>query len=327
MMYKALCFSVKVLLIAVLAAGSLAAQTTPLPTVGQAGQTTSADPNYRIGVGDVLSVLVPKNALLTTDTVRVSNSGTIRLPMLEDEIPARCLTEAELSAEVTKRYKKYLLNPQVYVTVREFNSNPIAVVGAVNSPGRFQLQRPIRLLELMTYVNGVRDNAGRTVQIIRNPGSQSCSASPTEMIVVSADEEMIINLPLAELMKGTETANPYVYAGDIIQVAEAEQAYIIGNVRSAATINLQEPVTLTKAIAIAGGLADGAQAKKIKISRQGVEPMIVSLNDINERKAEDVLLQPNDIVEVPGPNKTKKFLKDLLRTIVPAVTRVPILIP
>ncbi len=289
-----------------------------------------ADPNYRIGVGDVLSVLVPKNQILSTDTVRVGNNGSIRLPMLDDEIPAKCMTEAELAADITERYKKYMHSPQVYVTVREFNSNPVAVVGAVNAPGRFQLQRPIRLLELVTYVNGVTPNAGRTVQIVRSPHFQSCAAFPVE----NQTEEEVINIPLAKLMNGDESANPYIFAGDIIKVTDAEQAYIVGNVRSAAAISLNEPVTLSKAIAMAGGVTNEAETKKIKILRQesgslDKTELIVNLKDINNQKAKDVLLQPNDIVEVPGPSGTKKFFRDLFRTVVPILTTrsIPVLIP
>jgi polysaccharide export outer membrane protein len=293
------------------------------------GQAVTADPNYRIGVGDVLSVLVPKNQILSTDTVRVGNDGTIRLPMLDGNIGAKCLTEAELSEEVTKRYKKYLLNPQVYVTVREFNSNPVAVVGAVNAPGRFQLQRPVRLLALLTYVNGASANAGRDVRIIRGQNSQSCLSGQTGG-EPEADEQ-IITLPLAAVMTGGETANPFVYPEDVIQVSEAEQAYIIGSVARAIPITLKEPVTLSKAIAMAGGVSAGAQINKVKIMRQEAgslnkTELIVNLGDINQRKAEDVLLQPNDIVEVPGPSGKKKLLRDIFRTMVPAVTRtIPIL--
>lgn len=289
----------------------------------------TADPNYRVGIGDVLTVMVPKNALLSTDTVRVNNNGAIRLPMIDDEIQAKCLTESELSARITEKYKRYLLNPQVYVTVKEFNAHPVAVVGAVNAPGRFQLQRPVRLLELITFVNGINPNAGRSVQVIRSSDAQACAVKPDDE-AGSGDE--IINLPLAEMMKGGETANPFIYAGDIVRVAEAEQAFVVGNVRRGATINLNEPVTLSKAIAMAGGATDDAQIKKISILRQPADSlskteMIVNLKDINERKIEDVLLQPNDIVDVPGPSGTKKFFKDLFRSIVPVFTRAPVLIP
>ncbi len=292
--------------------------------------------NYRIGVGDVLRVTVIKQALLSVDGVRVSNDGTIRLPMLDSEIHAACLTEEELTATITGRYKKYILNPQIYVAVKEFNANPVALVGAVVAPGRFQLQRPMRLLELLALVNGPAPNAGKDIQVIRNPAADRCRSKTPESNESTIDpaseaSQEIISLPLADVMKGNETANLYIQAGDVIRVVEAqlEQAFVIGNVKAAATINLKEPVTLSKAIAIAGGVAQGANIEKIKILRQQPDSLskteiIVNLKDINKRTKDDILLQPNDIVDVPGASGTRKLLIDIFRNVIPTVTRVPI---
>lgn len=307
-------------------------------TFGQAQiELPKTNANYKIGVGDVLQVTVVKQTLLSLDGVRVSNEGTIRLPMLDADIPAACLSEADLTAEVTKRYKKYLLNPQVYVAVREFNANPIALVGAVNAPGRFQLQRPMRLLELLTRVNGAAPNAGKIIQIIRNSNAGNCGNSAPKTAGDSTVDEAaqeIISLPLAEVIKGNEAFNPFVESGDIIRVTEAqlEQAFLIGNVKTALTINLREPVTLTKAIAMAGGVAPDARIERVKISRQSPDSLakteiIVNLKDINKHLQDDILLQPNDIIDVPGASGTRKFLKDVFRSVIPAVTRVPLIIP
>lgn len=300
------------------------------PEISDSRTAVLAEANYRIGSGDVLSVLVPKNALLSTGAVRVANDGTIRLPMIDDPITARCRTEAELSLEITDRLRKYLLDPQVYVTVTEFNSNPVAVGGAVNAPGRFQLRRSIRLRELMTYVNGISPNAGRTIQILRNPDYISCDF--VSDINGSETEEGMIVVSVAKLMDGDTNANPLIFAGDIVQVTDAKQAYIVGNVRASTAINLSEPVTLSRAVAMAGGTAPGAQIKKIEILRENPDTfekseMIVNLQAIHDREAQDVMIQPNDIINVPGPGKTKKFFRDIFRAVVPTILRAPVIIP
>lgn len=294
------------------------------------------DGNYKIGVGDVLKVDVLKQTILSQDSVRVSNEGTIRLPMLDAAVPAACLTEAQLSQEITERYKKYLLNPQVYVTVKEFNANPVAVGGAVMSPGIFQLKRPMRLLELLSHVNGPALNAGNTIQIIRSQGASRCAQKSSESSDGSAVDEAsqleVISLSLSDVMKSSKNANPYLQGGDIIRVPEAElkQAFIIGSVKTPVTVNLKEPVTLSRAIAMAGGAVQGARIEKVKISRQttgSLTPteMLVNLKNINNSSQEDFLLQPNDVVDVPGPKRS--FLKSLLNGIIPAVTRMPVVIP
>ena len=314
-------------LFVLLAAAGVWAQTAASSDQHSDGQRkVKTDPNYRIGVGDVLRVRVSKNELLSLDGVRVGNAGTIRLPMLTEDIPAVCRTEAELSEEVTRRYRKYIHEPQVYVAVMEYNANPVAIVGAVVTPGRFQLQRPMRLLEVLASVNGTTANAGRNVQIIRNPRIQDCEQNePLESL--PEEDQVLISVPLAETMKGVDTANPLIRSGDIISISEAEQAFIIGNVRSAVAIKLREPVTISKAIAIAGGVTPDANQEKVKLSREGQPPIFVNLKEIAKQKQEDIVLKPNDILEVPGPSGTKKFLKDIFKTIIPSIARAPLLIP
>lgn len=284
--------------------------------------------NYRIGVGDILKVLVPKQEMLSLDNVRVSNDGTIRLPLVREEIPAACLTEAELTESINKRYEEYLLDPQVYVAVQEFHSNPVSVLGSVNVPGRFDIQRPIRLLELLTYVKGPTPQAGENIQIYRSPEINICDPKSMTQDDEENGQELII-LPLAETLKGSESANPFVQTGDIITINEAKkpgEAYIIGNVKTAKIITLDEPRTLSQAVAIAGGVTGGANIEKIKISRQDPKTLakteiIANLKEINNDNEKDIALKPNDIIEVPGPSGTKKFLRELYKTIIPTVTR------
>jgi polysaccharide export outer membrane protein len=313
----------------ILVAGQAYSQTT---AAGTGMGMTGAALNYKIGPGDVIDILVTKNETLSRTGVRVSSQGTIQLPMLDNGVQAACQTESQLADRVKEEYKKYLVSPSVNVSVREFNSNPVAVIGAVNSPGRFQMQRPMRVAELLTFVNGPSANAGKTIDIIRDPSRPTCEGS--NLVVPSPASEELLSLNLDDVFKGGDQTNPPVMAGDIVRVAEADKvnAYIQGNIRSSLAISLAEPVTLTQAIAMAGGTTSGAQLDKIKIRRQIVgsinrDELLVNLKDINQGKRDDVLLQPNDIIDVPGPSGSKKFLTDIFRSVIPAFTRVPLLIP
>lgn len=285
--------------------------------------------NYRIGPGDVIDVLVTKNETLSRTGIRVNTQGTIQLPMLDNDISAACLTESQLAEKVEEAYRKYLVTPSVNVSVREFNSNPVAVIGAVNSPGRFQMQRQIRLAELLTFVNGPSSNAGRTVDIIRDPSRPYCDGST--LVAPGPKNEELLSFSLDDAFKGGDQMNPVIKAGDVVRIVEADKvnAYIQGNIRSALAISLADPVTLTQAIAMAGGTTSGAQLDKISIRRQipgsiNRNEMIVNLKEINQGKRDDVLLQANDIINVPGPSGGKKILGDIFRTIVPTITRFPI---
>ena len=296
---------------------------------GQTAGTAVAQENYKIGPGDVIDVIVSKNDILSRTGVRVNNLGTVQLAMMDADMPAACLTERQLADAVKEKYLKLMVDPYVNVAVREFNSNPVAVLGAVNSPGRFQLQRSIRLVELLTFVNGTSANAGRTVEILRNSRRPRCEG--TKFVVPEDGEDELVSVDLSDAFKGGEEANPIIVPGDIVRISDAAQinAYILGNVKSGMAINLKDPVTLTQAIAMAGGTTSGAQLDKVKIRRLipgtiNRDEMIANVKEINQRKRDDILLQPNDIVDVPGPTGAKKFFGDLLKTIVPTITQLPV---
>jgi polysaccharide export outer membrane protein len=289
----------------------------------------AANPNYKIGPGDVLDVTVSKNAELSRAGLRVGNNGTIQLPMLDTDVPAACMTERELADSIKENYRKYLVNPYVNVTVREFNSNPVAVIGAVNSPGRFQLQRQIRLVELLTFVNGPSKTAGQTVEIIRDGGRSHCEG-PT-LIKPDGEGQELLSVNLANSFKNSEGGNPLIFAGDIVRIAEADQlnAYIQGSVRASLAISLKEPVTLTQAIAMAGGASPGAETTKVKIRRQipnsiNREEILANVKAINQGKSDDILLLPNDIVDVPGISGGKKIFHDFVTGLLPSITRLPL---
>jgi polysaccharide export outer membrane protein len=137
----------------------------------------SDDDSYRVGPGDVLEVRVFGRPELGREQ-RIGNRGAIRLPFLED-IQVACKTEAELAQLIAEKYKKYLRDPQIDVFVKEYNSQPVAVIGSVAKPGRFQLQRRVRLLELLTFSGGPIVSAGGIVHIIRGSAPDFCEMIET----------------------------------------------------------------------------------------------------------------------------------------------------
>src|ERR1041384_4945367 len=106
---------------------------------------SAQDDRYRIGAGDVLDIRIYNRPQLSREAVRVEGSGMIRMPLIETEIQAACLTEGELSKEISTRYAKFYKNLQVDVFIKEYHSRQVAIIGAVNDQGRFELQRRIRL--------------------------------------------------------------------------------------------------------------------------------------------------------------------------------------
>lgn len=176
----------------------------------------------------------------------------------------------------------------------ESNAKPYVVVfGAVRAPARLELRRQVRLAEVLAMAGGLTNRASRTVKVT-HADSDSPGKSCTYV--------------LSEVLRREETANPNVEAGDIVFVAELDPIYVIGRVLTQSEIYPKEPLTLTQAIKLAGGARRDAQISRVVIYRhqKGISFSIrADLVAIRKHLAEDPLLQPYDIVEVPPPGPRK----------------------
>jgi polysaccharide export outer membrane protein len=282
-----------------------------------------ADDRYRIGPSDVLNIRIYNRPQLSRDAVRVEGNGMIRMPLIETEIQAACLTEGELAKEISTRYAKFYKNLQVDVFIKEYHSQQVAVIVAVNDQSRFELQRRVRLLELLTYAKGPSAKAGQTINIVH-----STNTSPCKQADESDASTAFSSYKLNEVLQGDPKSNPYLEAGDIVTVPEADQVYVVGNVFMPLTIALKEPITLTRAIAMAGGLKQDTRKDKIRVLRQ--EPgttikkeIIVDLYAIEKKRSDDLALAPNDIIDVPT-SAGKSFLRSLMSGVVPSVSQLPV---
>ena len=291
----------------------------------QVAAITNADDRYRIGPGDVLDIRILNRPNLSREAVRVEGSGMIRMPLIETEIQAACKTEGELASEIRERYTKFYRNPQVDVFIKEYHSKQVAIIGAVNEQSRFELQRRIRLLDLLTYAKGPSAKAGQTINIVHSPPSLVCQKTDAE---ASEGLTAFSSYKLSDTLQGNPSANPYIEAGDVITLPEANQIYVVGNVFTPLTIPLKEPITLSRAVAMAGGVKQDSKKDKVRIVRQ--EPgtatskeIVVDLTAIEKKRAEDIALLPNDIIDVPTSG-SKSFLRSLLGTVAPSVAQLPV---
>jgi polysaccharide biosynthesis/export protein len=286
--------------------------------------SSSVDDRYRIGPADVLNIRIYNRPNLSRDAVRVEGSGMIRMPLIDSEIQAACRTEGELAKDISMRYAKYYKNLQVDVFIKEYHSRQVAIIGAVNDQSRFELQRRVRLLELLTYAKGPSPKAGQTINVVHSTAPSFCKGADT----VDDEVAAFASYKLSETLQGDPKANPFLEAGDIVTVPEADQVYVVGNVFMPLTIPLKEPITLTRAIAMAGGIKQDTKKDKIRVMRR--EPgsnvkkeIIVDLSAIEKRRAEDIALLPNDIVDVPT-SAGKSLLRSLIGGGAQSLTQLPI---
>jgi polysaccharide biosynthesis/export protein len=300
----------------------VSAQQAALTNTAATADKAAQDDRYRIGPGDVLDIRIYNRPQLSRDGVRVEGNGMFRMPLIDSEIQAACKTEGELAKELSTRYAKYYKNLQVDVFIKGYHSQQVAIIGAVNNQSRFELQRRVRLLELLTYAKGPSPKAGQTINIVHSTAPSLCRSNNDDEI------EAFSSYNLSDTLVGDPKANPYLQTGDIVTVPDADQVYVIGNVYTPVTIPLKEPITLTQAIAMAGGTKMDTKKDKIRVVRK--EPgsltkkeLIVDLSAIEKKKAEDLALLPNDIIDVPL-SSGKSLLRGLIMGSAQSVSQLPI---
>jgi polysaccharide export outer membrane protein len=310
------------------------AQTSPRAQA-QAGDNPTAARTadlYRIGPRDVLTIRVSAGRPvpeLSIDAVEVDECGRIPVPSVQheeqNEIQAAGRTRTELAETLRAFFKKYKRNPQVVVTIKEYNSQPVAINGAVTKPGQFQLRRAVRLIELVQfYAGGPTERASGRIQIARLPAFNMCESAAESS---SSIEFLVFNL--VETLSAVEQANPYLQPGDIVTLPEAKEAYVVGNVLRPGPVLLKEDnITVSKAIAMAGGTMPDTKKARVRIIRQEAgstlkKEIFVDLAAIDKQRAPDIALLPNDIVDVPTSGG-KRLLRSLIGAIVPTVGQLPV---
>lgn len=265
---------------------------------------------YLLGPGDVLDLRVYNEPQFNGALV-VDDEGNVAIPFIEGPIRAQCRSDREIKVDVVKALARFLNKPQVSLRVTEAKSRPPAVVfGAVRSPSRVQMQRRVKLLDLLATSGGITEAAGGDIQIFHTealmcPEPEDLAGVPLDSYKPTDPTQVGYDVySLRELKDGKAEANPVIRPGDIVIVQEALPVYIMGAVRSPQGIYLKNGMQLKQAIAMVGGLGKEAKASSVVIWRKKKgqaepEKLIINFNDIKKEKAKDIELQPYDIVEVP----------------------------
>ncbi|MBK6590634.1 MAG: SLBB domain-containing protein [Acidobacteria bacterium] len=289
--------------------------------------STQTNERYRIGYQDIISIQVDRHPDLN-QTVPVRQNGTIELFRIEKPLVAVCKTELELANDITAAYKeKYLRNPSIRVSVTQQMSQPVMVLGFVEKPQTYYLNRRVHLLELLGMAGGPNKEAG-TRMIVARQGSISVCQQP-DTRADDANTVSVNEFKVRDVLSGKSTF--WIQPGDVVSVLDSDIIYVYGNVNKQGAFKTREPITLTQAIVSAEGLKGAAKKDKIRILRQKDgsterEEFIVDLGQIEKRKAIDPILQPNDIVAV-SEDKAKSilmgFVDSLKGTIPNAIYRIP----
>jgi len=299
-----------ILLFAVWVPCGLSAQATT-PAVGD---RNPAAQDYTIGPGDVLTVTVA-DAPEFGGKVRVGDSGSIQLLGIPRPIAAEGKSTTQLSEDIRQALMdaKQLRDPQVSVFVEEYHGRTVTVLGAVNKPAVYSLEKRTTVLEAISAAGGALPNSGSTATIVR--GRASAEATGTTVGSVQ-----IVNL--SRLAEGEDlSANVEVRNGDIINVSAAQLVYVVGAVTKPGGFVLSNPeegISASQAVALAEGFTRLASVHRGVIVRQSTSDharseIPVDLAKMMAGQETDVLLAPNDILYVPDSNakKTLKVMGDV----------------
>jgi len=255
-------------------------------------------PALTLHAGDLIAVSV-YDAPELTRTVRVDPDGTIRLPLVPEGVKAAGLMPGELETEVTNALKsaEILVDPVVKITVVEYHSRPISVMGAVRRPLTFQADGVVTLLEALSRAEGFTDDAGPEILVTQN--------------------DAVHHVAVKQLLSGVDpTLNLRLTGNEEIRVPVAGKIFVVGNIRKPGGFPVRDPAdqTVLKMVAFSEGLMPFSQKSAyIMRRREGESPqeIPIELAKIMDRKSPDVPLEVGDILYVPD-NKTRRSTMSIL---------------
>jgi|GEM_PF-1159893 len=273
--------------------------------------------DYRLGGGDVLNITIyglERRGEFKTVTVRVEESGVFSLPVIPP-INAKGLTVSELESQLNKVMIEmdFIKNPRTSVIVTDFKSKKISVLGAVNRPGEYTIERnSVSLYEALALAGGPSHEAGYVLHVMRGDqddghpfadsrGGEARASGPS----LPKDDglEETISVDLISLMKEANLdLNLLLYENDIVYIPEAEYFYVIGFVNAPGGFPLTRPMRVLDGIATASGLiAKEASPGDCVLKRlEGDKEFIVPIDlvAIVEGREPNLYLKPDDIIDV-----------------------------
>ena len=290
----------------------------------------SAAEDYRIGPQDLLEISVFEAPELNR-AVRVSASGEISLALV-GTVQASGLTPKALEFVLQELLRRsYMKDPHVSVFMKEMQSHPVSVFGAVKKPGVFQIDGPKSLVEILSMAEGLAEDAGDTVIVMRGAGLPGAAQSALDDPPVESKPQNsaagispatqkntdgnAVETNLKNLLEsGDPRYNVIVYPGDLVKVARAGVVYVEGGVKKPGGFMLKtnENISVLQALALAEGLTRTAAGSHARIMRTdettGTRTEIpIDLDKILAGGIKDPLLHPRDIVFVPNSTGKSVF--------------------
>lgn len=262
-----------------------------------------------LGSGDEVTLRDSDVEELNGKVFQVGEDGTIGLPIV-GRLQVSGLAVAEVERAINEKLKVYVKEPKTTIAGLQYHSRPVSVIGAVNSPGVYQITAPRTLVQMLSVAGGLRSDAGSWLVVTRKDPRES--AHPTQPNADFATGVTEIRIPLAGLLNGSDSrAGMWVVPNDVISVAKGEMIFVMGEVRKPGGFVLgdREHLSLLKALSLAEGLQGSAAPRRAKVLRETAgerSEIPVDIAKILAGKDQDLYLMPDDVLFVPT-NTSKKI--------------------
>jgi polysaccharide biosynthesis/export protein len=294
--------------LAVFSLGAGAAGQVPSPVGSDHSQPecgSQVRSTYLLGPDDQVEISGRELDESANKPMRIDGDGDIQAPLV-GRVHVSGLTVQQTEQKLDDLLSTYIRDPEVAVRVAEVRSQPVSILGAVNTPGVHQVQGQKTLLEMLALAGGIRSDAGYSIRITREV-EWGCIPLPNAKIDASG-RFSVAEVDLKEIIEAQDPQdNIQVLPHDVISIPKAEMVYVIGEVKRSGGFVLGErqSISVLQALSLAEGLNGTADARHARILRlkqdaNQREEIAVDVKNVLTGKRPDVALQGNDILFIPG---------------------------
>lgn len=235
---------------------------------------------YRLGPGDVLQISVYNNPDLTTNTP-IGEDGKISFPLI-GEVVLGGLTRTEAEHRIAQRLDSggFVPKPSVTIAITDYRSQTVSVLGEVNKPGTYPIERPLKVTRLLAMAGGINAKGSTVVTVVTQAPDGTSHRQ---------------RIDLGRIMEnGNLGQDVLVGNGGIVYVPPAPVFYIYGEVRNPGAYPLTDGMTVQQALSVGGGLTRRATERGIELDRKGSDGR-------THRYAArlNTPLEPDDVLRIP----------------------------
>ena len=235
-------------------------------------------PEYRLGPGDIVRINVYGHQDLSTET-EVSLAGKISFPLV-GEVAVGGLTRAQAEKAIAAALAKGKFVPKAYVNllITQYRSQQVSVVGEVNKPGNYSINRASSVTELIAMAGGITAKGSNIITVIQKDASGNAVRNQVDVKKLFGDGAG------ADLKIGQD---------DVIYVPPMPVFYIYGEVRQPGAYPLQQDMTVRQALSVGGGLTVRGTERGIRLERKTENGTATRRPNLDDK------LRPDDVLQIP----------------------------